>query len=288
MNLKKTVADWLTNRYQLIVRNEESLAEKATFSFSHAQLISLSVVLLSILVAFSIALTTTILAKWLNPAHTERENREKLMQLALEVDRLEEQTTQQKNFIALLQSIIAGKEPPDNKLATAEKGQADRVATPYSLEKLSAADALLRREMEAKSSFSPPVHGEFGRDLQEMVAFPPIRGVVTAPFQHKKGHYGVDVVAKEQEPIKCVADGTVVFASWTLETGWIVVTQHDKELVSIYQHDAAFLKKVGNFVKAGEVMAVAGKSEKHAAKPHLHFELWYGGEALNPEHFITF
>ncbi|MCU0317916.1 MAG: M23 family metallopeptidase [Amoebophilaceae bacterium] len=288
MNLKKTFAGWLAHRYQLVVRNEENFAERATFNFSHAQFISLSVVLLSILVVFSMALTTTILAKWLNPAHAERENREKLVQLALEVDRLEEQTIQQKNFIALLQSIIAGKEPPDNKLVTAEKKQTNKAAMPYSPEELSAADALLRREVEASGSFSPSVHSGPNKDVQEMVVFPPIRGVITAPFKKKRGHYGIDIVAKEREPIKCVADGTVIFASWTLEIGWIVVVQHDKELISIYQHNAAFLKKVGNFVRAGEVMAVVGKSGSHSAKPHLHFELWYGGEALDPEHFVTF
>jgi len=57
------------------------------------------------------ALTTTILSRWLNPMHLVQVNQHKLIQLASEVDALEQQIMQQKKFIALLQSIIAGKDP---------------------------------------------------------------------------------------------------------------------------------------------------------------------------------
>jgi murein DD-endopeptidase MepM/ murein hydrolase activator NlpD len=288
LNFKKTLSDWLTNRYQLIVRSEENFSEKVTFSFSHARLISLSVVLLSILVVCSMVLTTTILAQWLNPAHTEQENKKRLIQLATEVDRLEEQTIQQKNFITLLQNIIAGKEPLDAKITTVEKEHNDKIATPYSPEKLSTADALLRCEFEDSKSSSPSAYNAPAKNLPELVLFPPIHGIITTAFEQKKEHYGVDIVAKPKEPIKCVADGTVIFSSWTVETGWVVVIQHNTDLVSIYKHDATFLKKVGNFVEAGEVVAIIGSAGKLSARTHLHFELWYEGQALNPEHFITF
>ncbi len=116
LRFKNTLSSRLVHRYQLVIRDGGSLAERVTFSFSYARLISLGAFVLSVLLMCSLALATTILNRWLNPAYVEQENREKLIQLAQEVDILEEQTAQQKQFIELLQRIIAGKEPPASEL----------------------------------------------------------------------------------------------------------------------------------------------------------------------------
>jgi murein DD-endopeptidase MepM/ murein hydrolase activator NlpD len=287
LNVKKTLSDWLTHRYQLVIRNEGNLAEKFTFSFSYARLIALVAVLLSMLIMCSLTLATTILSKWLNPVYVELENKKKLIQLATAVDALEEQTTQQKKFIALLQNIIAGKEPPANELITAHEEQNEDISAPYSSEQLNAADTLLRSkfehsELSPSTTYNKPMHA-----LQALFFFAPVR-TVTPPFKHSRRHYGVGVVAKEREPMKCMADGIVVFSTWTIATGWAIVIQHNTDLVSIYKHNAALLKKVGNFVRAGEAIAIMGSSGELSAGPHPRFELWYEGKAVNPEHFITF
>ena len=288
MKFKKTFSDWLTNRYQLVIRNEEDLAEKSTFSFSYAKLISVGTFLLLILVAISLALSTTILARWLNPAYLEQQNKQELVQLAQSVDVLERQTNQQKKFIALLKSIIAGKEPPVDELPQAQAKQSKEEAIPYTEEELATADAMLRGEFENTESTLVATHNKHMNVLRDLFLFPTLNGIVTTPFKPKMGHYGVDIVAKENEPIKCVADGVVIFAAWTVETGWVMVIQHNKDLISIYKHNAALFKKVGNFVRAGDVIATMGNSGELSTGPHLHFELWYAGSAVNPEHFITF
>ncbi|MHA7877764.1 MAG: hypothetical protein ACX93T_02445 [Bacteroidota bacterium] len=121
MKFKNMLSGWLTHRYQLVIRNRDNLAEKSTFNFSYAKLISLGALLLGTLLVCSLALATTILTKWLNPAYVAQENEKKLIQLAQAVDMLEEQTAQQKAFIELLQSIIAGKEPPTSDLHASNK-----------------------------------------------------------------------------------------------------------------------------------------------------------------------
>lgn len=288
MNFKKTLSDWLAHRYQLVIRNEGNLAEKSTFRFSYAKLIFLSTVLFGVLVSCSLVVSTTLLARWLNPAYIEQENKEKIVQLATEVETLEQQTTQQKNFITLLQSIIAGKEPPTNVTPKNDKEQAEKIATPYSSAQLATANTLLRSEFEEGESSLLAADSKSMHDLQEFFLFPPINGIVTTPFKRSMGHCGVDVVAKEGAPIKCVADGVVIFSAWTVETGWVMIIQHNKDLISIYKHNAALLKKVSSLVEAGEVIAIMGNSGDLSTGPHLHFELWYEGRAMNPEHFITF
>jgi len=290
LNFKKTFSGWLTKRYQLVIRNEENLAEKSTFSFSYAKLISLGAVLLSILLLCSLALSTTILARWLNPVYMELENKKKLIQLATAVDTLEEQTTQQKKFIALLQSIIAGKEPPSNELPTANEEQTEEIPAPYSSEQLAAADALLQSEFEHSESSPATTCNKPMNALQALFFFSSVRGTVTPPSKHSRGQYDVGIVAKEHKPVTCVANGAVIFSAWTVETGWVMVIQHNKGLVSVYKHNAALLKKVGNFVEAGEAIAVMGSSSSGELSTghHLRFEIWHEGKAVNPEHFIKF
>jgi murein DD-endopeptidase MepM/ murein hydrolase activator NlpD len=98
----------------------------------------------------------------------------------------------------------------------------------------------------------------------------------------------VDIVTRTNEPVKCIADGTVLFSSWTQDAGYVVMIQHNANLISIYKHNAELYKKVGTFVNAGEIIALVGNSGELTNGPHLHFELWYNGNSLNPEEFVTF
>ena len=77
-------------------------------------------------------------------------------------------------------------------------------------------------------------------------------------------------------------------SNWTSETGNIIAVVHKNNLVSIYKHNSVLLKKEGETVKAGEPIAIIGNSGKWSSGPHLHFELWYKGEAINPQQYILF
>ena len=68
----------------------------------------------------------------------------------------------------------------------------------------------------------------------------------------------------------------------------VIQVQHNGNLVSVYKHNSVLLKKQGDFVRAGEAIAVVGNTGEETTGPHLHFELWQAGKALNPETFIKF
>ena len=113
-------------------------------------------------------------------------------------------------------------------------------------------------------------------------------GIISDRYNSKIGHYGLDIVAKKDEPVKCVSDGTVIFSSWTSETGYVTAVQHQANFISIYKHNSVLLKKEGNFVKAGEIIAIIGNTGELTTGPHLHFELWSNGNPVNPEQYIPF
>jgi murein DD-endopeptidase MepM/ murein hydrolase activator NlpD len=118
--------------------------------------------------------------------------------------------------------------------------------------------------------------------------FVPVKGIVTNVFNAATDHLGVDLVSDPNARICAVSDGTVIFSGWTLETGYVIYIQHEADLVSVYKHNAELLKTIGDRIKAGEAVAIIGNSGEFTTGPHLHFELWHRGNAINPEQYIDF
>ena len=116
----------------------------------------------------------------------------------------------------------------------------------------------------------------------------PLKGEITNRFDLKKGHYGIDVIASNNEAVKAILNGTVVYADWTPENGHVIQLQHAQNLVSTYKHNSFLLKKTGDLVKAGDAVAIVGNSGELSTGPHLHFELWHNGIPLDPEKFVVF
>lgn len=129
---------------------------------------------------------------------------------------------------------------------------------------------------------------EESQSLASFHFFKPIAGIVSKDFKMDEGHYGIDVVAEKDAGVKSTLNGKVVFAAWTAETGHVIALQHSNELISIYKHNSVILKKEGDIVKAGEVIAIVGNSGEFTTGPHLHFELWFKGSPLNPTEVINF
>jgi len=112
--------------------------------------------------------------------------------------------------------------------------------------------------------------------------------MITNEFNPRINHYGVDIVSQKNEAIEATLSGTVIFANWTVETGWVIAIQHQGNIISVYKHNSVLLKKQGTFVKAGEPIAIVGETGELSSGPHLHFELWYNGNPINPKEYISF
>ena len=118
--------------------------------------------------------------------------------------------------------------------------------------------------------------------------FAPVKGTITEPYDSKAKHYAVDVVTIKDSPVKAVADGTVIFAEWTVATGYVIIVKHGNDLISVYKHNGLLTKGQGEVVKGGEVIAIVGNTGELTTGPHLHFELWRDGFPINPTSFIDF
>ncbi len=288
MKPKKTISERLTTKYQVVIRNEENLAETSSTGFTYAKVLVISVSVFLLLFAFSLFLSKTLLAKWFDPKYAQMEANKKLYELAVKVDSLAVEVNQKDLFIQNFQRVLSGDTSSGFTDPAEVLGGRNKPVTAVGNMDLAASDSLFRKEFE-KSEFSlvTLASGKY-RELQEMFFFTPITGFVSDHYDIKKGHYGIDVVAKTNEPVKCVADGTVVMASWTQDAGHVIAVQHRGNLVTVYKHNAGLLKKVGSFVNAGDIISIVGNSGEMTDGPHLHFEMWYNGNSLNPEDFVTF
>lgn len=287
MKNKKTLSNWLTTKYLLIVRNEENLSEKSPFSFTYAKLIVFSFALMTVLLIFSLFLSKNILSQWFDPRHATLEANKQLLQLTLKIDSLSYETERKQMFINTFKSILMEDfEGIDS--AKARNPQIMNRGENIEGDELLPIDSLIRKEFEETGEEYLGLNIQYDQELQGVFFFSPISGIVSGPFDLSEEHYGIDIVAKSDEPVKSIADGSVIMADWTMDSGYVIAIQHRNNLISVYKHNAALLKKVGTFVSAGQIIAIIGNTGELTTGPHLHFEIWYNGTPVNPEEFVSF
>jgi murein DD-endopeptidase MepM/ murein hydrolase activator NlpD len=97
----------------------------------------------------------------------------------------------------------------------------------------------------------------------------------------RRMHHGVDLAAAAGRVVSAAAKGWVVRAGWTGGYGLMVEVRHPGDITTRYSHLSALLCGPGEEVEAGRPLGLVGKTGL-ATGPHLHFEVWRGGEATDP------
>jgi murein DD-endopeptidase MepM/ murein hydrolase activator NlpD len=213
-----------------------------------------------------------------------------MLSLSYQIDSLEQEINGRDLYLKSLQDVINGGVTTTDKIKDEQKTDTatSTQVTQVSLDHLSADELEIRKEFE-DDDYSEPYSSNLNYGtLSQINFFTPVNGVITAKFDQKMLHYGVDIVAKTGSTIQAVAVGKVIMADWTKESGNVIIIQHKGSLISVYKHNSSLMKKVGSFVKAGEAIAVIGNSGELTTGPHLHLELWLGGNPINPQRYIPF
>ncbi|WP_462253107.1 M23 family metallopeptidase [Ekhidna sp.] len=287
MAARKTFSNWLTNKYLLIIRNEENFAEKTTFSFNYARLFLLLAGVGLLLLSLAVYLVTVALEQWLDPRHAQMEANRQVLELSMTIDSLEQEVNNKDIYIENIRRVIAGEEI-NQDLETNLESNLKPAEINESIEPL---DSQFRADFEkselAEITALPIAVSSDEYDLRDIYLISPMDGIVTDGFNPKIDHYGVDLVAPANEPVRSVADGVVIMSSWTLDGGYVLAIQHPGNLISVYKHNSELFKNVGNFVAAGEVIATIGNTGELTSGPHLHLELWHNGNPVNPQEYIA-
>lgn len=288
MNLQQRIKGWVEKKFLFVIRRKEDFSVITSFSITKVTVGLLFVFLLMMCFAISLILSKTLLSQWFDPGYMETENTAKIFALTESLDSLLLEVEAKDNYLKNIQRIIAGDGGEDHSVQNDTSLPLEVNRQDIDLYKSSQATKSIIEEFESKPLDENSFISVTSSSFSDAYFFPPLKGVVTGTFEPVQSHFGVDIVSAENEPVKSIADGTVVLASWTLETGYVIIVQHSNELISIYKHNSVLLKKLGEPVRGGEIISIIGNTGEQTTGQHLHIELWYKGNPLNPQEFITF
>ena len=273
----------LTDKYRLVVLNENTFEERFSLKLSRLNVFVLSGVFSILLIALTTVLIAFTPIKEYIPGYSSSALKRKAAKLTFEADSLKTKLAVLENYTKALKPVLTGEIQPesiDSIQVEARKRFIDESKLNATKE-----DSLFREKVDSETRFAL-INSE--KNKVNIVFFSPLSGNISQNFDSNSNHFAVDIVAKKGTPVKATADGTVIFSGWTTETGYVIILKHSNNYISVYKHNGNLLKQQGDFVKSGEVIATVGSTGELTTGAHLHFELWSGGYAVNPTNFIDF
>lgn len=275
----------LINKYRLIIVNDDTFEERFSFTLSRLNVYVFG----GIFAILVISLTTLLIAftplREYIPGYSSTALKIKATKLTYELDSLQHVYQVNNTKLDAITKILMGEvdvesyeEHVDSVMIEIQRSNPEELYA-------SAADSLFRQKIENEDKYDVSVSDQKNIGI---ALFAPTSGTITNGFNPEQEHYAVDIAVKENTPIKAIADGTIIFSEWSVDTGYVIIIDHGNSLLSVFKHNSQLYKNQGELVKMGEVIATAGSTGQLSTGPHLHFELWYNGYPLDPTEFMDF
>lgn len=242
--------------------------------------------IISILVTLCVAIYSVIAftpIRTFIPGYPDSHSKRMAIQNTMKIDSLENIIFRWELYSENLKRVVAGEEAM--KIDSIIKIADARHSSDYS--QFSKQDSLLRQHVMEEEQFGISARGRRELPIEGVHFFTPLKGVVSQGYDIALHPY-VDITAKAGSVVKATLDGTVIFAGWSDEYGYTIQIQHHGDIISIYKHNEKLLKKTGDKVSAGAPIALVGNTGELTTGDHLHFELWYKGETVDPTKYINF
>ena len=283
--------NYLTQKFLVNISERESYKRRHLFEITPG--IILSIIAATLFISFLSAwlLLSYTPARTFIPGYTaqDKQNRELLEQQLVKMEKI---IAERDSFIQLMQALpnILTKDSTTNHLETSQfnfkeplkqpkyyKYNQQNPILPTSLDLAPADSTNNSKSIYSLTNQSKPIH-----------LFPPVEGFLTSQYSENEPHYAIDLVAPENSLIRAVAEGFVIFAEYSIQTGYVIAIQHPNQMISFYKHNAQLLKTIGSYVQSAESIAILGNSGEQSQGPHLHFELWQNGLPINPLHYLNY
>lgn len=117
----------------------------------------------------------------------------------------------------------------------------------------------------------------------------PVCGKVTSDFGFRRSrfHYGIDIDLETGDDVVSVFEGTVRVARYSPTYGYYVIVRHLNGLETLYAHLSGIRVSPGQYLQAGDVIGQGGNTGRSRGS-HLHFEVRFLGQQINPRNLISF
>ena len=277
---KKNIKKRESKNYRLVIQEEKTYKEKFKLKLSRTN-VFLTGTLISLII---VSITTSVIfftpVREYIPGYDTTKMRIQAINNLERLDSLINQLSINENYLAAVLQTINGEDYKNIYTNESQRISVDLSELDMSLR---VEDSILRKVVEREDKFNV-IESETQTLSLEMS--PPVRGIIIESFDVSIKHYGIDIVLKEQTPVKAVADGIVLLSEWTIDSGHTVIVYHKDQLTSIYKHNYLSKVKTGDYVKQGQVVALSGNTGELTSGPHLHFELWDSSGPINPEDLL--
>ena len=294
VNWLKRLNGFLRKKVRILIISKETYEEKRAFDVSLIMILVYSLFTFLILTLLTYMIVSATSLRYLIPGYPNTVDTERMEQIdknnLIKLEEYEAKINRYDEYFHNLSVILNGGDIKDEAITKKDTLPQNNPTHNYNF-KPTKNDSLLRLKIDEREKYDISIFSASNRideKLNGVLFFSPLKGEITNRFDLKKGHYGIDVIASNNEAVKAILNGTVVYADWSPENGHVIQLQHAQNLVSIYKHNSFLLKNTGDLVKAGDAVAIVGNSGELSTGPHLHFELWHNGIPLDPEKFVVF
>ncbi len=275
--------DTKVSKFRLVLIEDQTHKQLWSFRFTRVNfLVTVITVCVCVTAAFYSIIAFTPVRTFI-PGYPDANARRAAIQNAILADSLENKMKIWEIYAVNLKKVIAGEEPMRIDSIINLGQSANAVRDDYSAKQ----DSLLRHQIMEEEQFG--LSGRQARVLpiEGMMFFTPLKGVISQGYDNVVHPY-IDITAPANSVVKAALDGTVIFAGWSNTAGYTIQLQHSNDIITIYKHNQKLLKKTGDKVTAGSPIALVGNTGSLSTGDHLHFELWYKGEAVDPTKYINF
>lgn len=274
-----------SRRFRLTFIDDNTHQQLVTLHFTKTSFFITVITILVILCASIYAIIAYTPVKTFIPGYPDARSKRAAIQNAITIDSLENVIFRWELYSENLRRVLEGEEVI--KIDSLIKAQSKATETNQDMAELGKQDSLLREHVKEEEKFGISARGRRNLPIEGLHFFTPLKGVISQGYDSTLHPY-IDLTAPAGSVVKATLDGSVIFAGWSDESGYTIQIQHDGDIVSIYKHNEKLLKKTGDKVTAGSPIALVGNTGSLSTGAHLHFELWYKGETVDPTKYINF
>ena len=253
------------------------------FSRSSFLIAVISAVIIFCLSLFLIIAYTPV--RTLIPGYPDARAKRAAIQNAIKIDSLEMLVARWELYSENMKRVLEGGEPV--RIDSIIRKMAEENRTRLSDRQIQKQDSILRMNVGMEENIRLSMSEVRNLHIEGMHFFCPLKGVISQGYDPSI-HPFIDITAPANSMVYAVLDGTVISSGWSDDAGYTIQIQHVNDIISIYKHNQKLLKKVGDKVTAGDPIAIVGNTGTLTTGEHLHFELWYRGEAVDPTKYINF
>lgn len=274
------IFSFLRERVKYSATNPKNFEVQWSFTASRLQLISfLTITSLVIGFLMTLILLSSPLAGYFGTDDVSIE-RSRLERQDKEITRLNRLVAAQEKYARSMRTILLGKEvdePLDTLVPEVVRDFSSEINTDATKEEIELAQ-------KVKDDLRP---GKRKRVDHQQLFIAPLTGKILNAYNPLKQE-GLTISAKKDSPVVSCLAGTIVYAGFSLQEGYVIIIEHADGYVSTYKHAKALLKKQGDKVQVSDPIAIVGAYGARFKEPHIQFELWLNQTSVNPQEYIRF